>query len=338
MWAAWYDAQGPAEQVLQVGRMPVPMPGPGEVRIRLAHSGVNPGDVKKRADAFGYGMPFPRVVPHSDGSGVIDRVGRGVTAARLGQTVWCHGAQRYRPQGTAAQWVVLPAAQAVVLPEGVPLALGACLGIPGLTAHRAVHVAGPVAGRTLLVNGGAGAVGTLAIGLARQAGARVLATVLRTQDVAVAQQAGAQAVVCSAGRSVDEVAADLRQSAPAGVHHVVEVDFASNLALDRAVLRTGGSIAAYASGQAEPVVPFWPLVFQNISIHHLGSDDFTPQNRRTAAQALNRLLGSGWRGIRIARHFTLSEVVQAHQHVEQHGGRGRVLLDIPSETAPWPLP
>jgi NADPH2:quinone reductase len=188
------------------------------------------------------------------------------------------------------------------------------------------------------VNGGAGAVGTLAIGLARQAGARVLATVLRTQDVAVAQQAGAQAVVCSAGRSVDEVAADLRQSAPAGVHHVVEVDFASNLALDRAVLRTGGSIAAYASGQAEPVVPFWPLVFQNISIHHLGSDDFTPQNRRTAAQALNRLLGSGWRGIRIARHFTLSEVVQAHQHVEQHGGRGRVLLDIPSETAPWPLP
>ena len=136
MKAAWYERQGPPASVLVVGEMTTPEPGLGEVRIRVAASGINPGDVKKRQDAFGVGMPFPRVVPHSDGAGVIQAVGSGVSAARVGERVWCFGAQSYRPFGTAAEYVVVPTEQAVPLPDRVSFEQGACLGIPGITAHR----------------------------------------------------------------------------------------------------------------------------------------------------------------------------------------------------------
>src|SRR3954468_23276075 len=177
MKAAWYERQGSPSSVLIVGEMPTPEPGPGEVRIRVAASGVNPGDVKKREDRFGVGMPYPRVVPHSDGAGVIDAVGDGVPASRVGERAWCFGAQSYRPFGTAAEYVVVPAEQAVPLPDGISFEQGACLGIPGITAHRAVHAAGSIDGRVVLVQGGAGAVGQCAIGLARHAEALVIATV-----------------------------------------------------------------------------------------------------------------------------------------------------------------
>src|SRR5438128_1202005 len=142
MRAAWYEKQGPAREVLTVGTMSDPVPGAGEVRIRISASGVNPGDIKKRQNVYGYGMPYPRVIPHSDGAGHIDRVGDGVSADWLGRRVWCYGAQSYRPFGTAAEYTVVPIAQAVALPERVSIEQGACLGIPGVTAHRAVHVAG----------------------------------------------------------------------------------------------------------------------------------------------------------------------------------------------------
>jgi NADPH:quinone reductase len=153
MKAAWYEKQGPAREVLTVGDMPDPAPGPGEIRIRIAASGINPGDIKKRQDAFGYGMPYPRVIPHSDGAGQVDQVGDGVSSAWLGKSVWCYGAQSYRPFGTAAEFTVVPAAQVVPLPANVTPEQGACLGIPGITAHRAVHVTGAVRGRTVLVQG-----------------------------------------------------------------------------------------------------------------------------------------------------------------------------------------
>ena len=152
------------------------------MRIRVAASGINPGDVKKRQDTFGVGMPFPRVIPHSDGAGTIDVVGEGVPESRVGERVWCFGAQSYRPFGTAAEYVVVPSAQAVKLSAEVPFEQGACLGIPGMTAHVAVHVAGPVEGRIVLVQGGAGAVGSCAVALARHAGAHVIATVRSGED------------------------------------------------------------------------------------------------------------------------------------------------------------
>jgi len=140
MKAAWYEKQGAARDVLTVGEMGEPRPRTGEVRIRVAASGVNPGDVKKRENAFGVGMPYPRVIPHSDGAGTVDAVGKGVSEEWIGRRVWCYGAQSYRPFGTAAEYTVVPLQQAVPLPEAVPAEQGACLGIPGITAHRAVHV------------------------------------------------------------------------------------------------------------------------------------------------------------------------------------------------------
>ena len=174
MRASWYERQGAARDVLTVGEMDEPQPLAGEVRIRLAASGVNPGDAKKRQDAFNYGMPYPRVVPHSDGAGTVDAVGEGVPPEWVGRRVWCYGAQTYRPFGTAAEYTVVPLAQAVPPPEGVTFEQGACLGIPGITAHRAVHAAGPVEESTVLVQGGAGAVGATAVRLARRAGTRVI--------------------------------------------------------------------------------------------------------------------------------------------------------------------
>jgi NADPH:quinone reductase len=151
MKAAWYDKQGAARDVLVVGEMDDPQPRAGEVRIRVAFSGVNPGDVKKRVDSFGIGMAYPRVIPHSDGSGTVESVGEGVSRNWIGRRVWCYGAQSYRPFGTAAEYTVVPLRQVVPLPDGVPLEQGACLGIPGITAHRAVHVGGSINGKTVLV-------------------------------------------------------------------------------------------------------------------------------------------------------------------------------------------
>src|SRR6201990_3620127 len=186
MRAAWYDKQGPAADVLRVGDLPAPEPGPGEVRVRMRLSGVNPGDTKKRVDRFGLGMPFPRIAPQSDGAGVIESAGDGVDAGRVGQRVWVYGAQSYRPFGTAAQLTVVPAEQAVELPEEVSAEVGACLGTPGITAHRAVVGDGPVAGTRVLVHGVLGGVGSLAAQLARWGGAEVIATVRKSSDIAAA--------------------------------------------------------------------------------------------------------------------------------------------------------
>lgn len=326
MKAAWYEKQGPAREVLVVGAMPDPEPGPGEVRVRIVASGVNPGDLKKRQDAFGAGMPYPRVIPHSDGAGTIDRVGRGVSASRITERVWCYGAQSYRPFGTAAEYAVVPSAQAVPLPDSVSFEQGACLGIPGITAHRAVHVAGPVCGRVLLIQGGAGAVGLFAVGLAHLAGARVLATVRSETDAAIATQAGANNVVRVDGRSEAEVVGQLRILAPDGVNHIVEVAFDHNIRIDEEVLAVGGSVAAYATGDATPAIPFWPLLFKNVRIFLLGSDDFPAESKEAASHALNAMLETDWPGLKINRCFPLPEIAQAHEHLEAGRGSGRVIV------------
>jgi NADPH2:quinone reductase len=328
MQAAWYERQGAARDVLTVGTMPDPEPAAGEVRIRVAASGVNPGDTKKREDAFGYGMPYPRVIPHSDGAGTIDRIGAGVAPARVGERVWCFGAQSYRPFGTAADYVVVPATHAVPLPEGVGFDTGACLGIPAITAHRCVHAAGPVADRVVLVHGGAGAVGGLAVGLARQAGARVIATVRAEADAALARQAGAGHVVVTAGRAAQDIARDILANAPGGVDHVVEVAFDQNIALDEQVLAVGGSVAAYATGVAQPAIPFWLLLFKNVRIDFVGSDDVPLDARLAAAAAVNALLAGGWTGIRIAQRLPLARIADAHAAVDDRQVRGRVVLTL----------
>jgi NADPH:quinone reductase len=328
MDAAWYERQGPAREVLAVGKMPDPEPGRGEIRIRVVASGINPGDVKKRQDQFSVGMPYRRVIPHSDGAGTIDRVGEGVPTARIGERVWCYGAQSYRPFGTAAEYVVVPSAQAVPLPDGVSFEQGACLGIPGITAHHAMHAAGPVAGHVVLVQGGAGAVGCCAVGLARLAGARVLATVRSETDAAVAARAGAHEVVRTDGRSTEEVASQIHGLAPDGVDHIVEVAFDANIGVDTDLLALGGSLATYATRNATPVIPFWPLVFKNIRVFFLGSDDFPAEAKAAAADALNAMLKTGWPGFSIDRRYPLAEIAAAHEYLEGRRGSGRVVLMI----------
>lgn len=328
MKAAWYERQGPPSDVLLVGEITTPEPGPGEVRIRVAASGINPGDVKKRQGAFGVGMPYARVIPHSDGAGVIDAVGVRVPSSRMGERVWCFGAQSYRPFGTAAEYVVLPAEQAVHLPSNLSFEQGACLGIPGITAHRAVHVAGAVNGRVLLVQGGAGAVGQCAIALARHAGAQVIATVRSNRDVLVAQRAGAHHVIETGGLSADELLASVRALAPAGVDHIVEVAFHPNMPLDEQFLRQGGSVATYATGGPTPAIPFWPLVFKNVSIFFLGSDDFPAEAKLAGARALNEILQGEWPGFEIEARFPLRAIAEAHEAIEQRRLSGRVVLNI----------
>ena len=331
MRAAWYERQGPPSDVLVVGEMTTPEPGPGEVRIGVAASGVNPGDVKKRQDTFGVGMTYARVIPHSDGAGVIDAVGDRVPSSRIGERVWCFGAQSYRPFGTAAEYVVLPAEQAVPLPHNVSFEQGACLGIPGITAHRAVHAAGSVDGRVVLVQGGAGAVGQCAVGLARHAGALVITTVRSERDVLVSQRAGAHHVIETGGLSADEILARVRAHAPDGVDHIVEVAFHPNISLDEQVLGLGGSVATYATGDPTPAIPFWPLVFKNVSVFFLGSDDFPAEAKMAGARALNEILEGEWPGFEVEGRFPLGSIAEAHEVVEQRRLSGRVVLSIQDE-------
>lgn len=324
MRAAWYERQGNARDVLVVGEMDTPHPQEGEVRIRLAVSGINPGDVKKRQNAFGYGMPYPRIIPHSDGAGTVDAVGRGVSEEWLGRRVWCHAAQTYRPFGTAAEYTVVPSERVALLPEVVQLEQGGCLGIPGITAHRAVHVAGPIDGSIVLVQGGAGAVGAFAVRLAHYAGARVIATCRSERDKEIALRAGADEVLLTD----DRLAERIRELAPNGVDHIVEVAFGANIEMDVAVLAQGGSIATYATDAFRPDIPYWPLVFTNARVYFIGSDNVPIEAKREATRAINQTLEVGWQGLEIAAKFPLEAIAQAHEFVERPTKPGRVILTL----------
>jgi NADPH2:quinone reductase len=211
----------------------------------------------------------------------------------------------------------------------VPFEQGACLGIPGITAHRCVHVAGSVAGRVVLVQGGAGAVGVCAVQLASRAGARVIATVRSGSDEGVASRAGAQVVVRTGGIPAEEVVGRVRTLAPEGVSHIVEVAFDANIVVDTELLAVGGSLAAYATGEPRPRVPFWELLFKNVRVFLVGSDDFPADAKAAAARELNAALEAGWPGFDIGRRFPLSEVAEAHEYLEERRGSGRVVVMMP---------
>lgn len=334
MRAAWYEQRGPARDVLVVGEMPQPLPGEGEVRIRLAFSVINPGDVKKRSGWQGSPMPYPRVVPHSDGAGIIDAVGAGVPQARIGQAVWCFGAQSYRAFGTAAEAVVVPAALAVPLPDGAGsqpdlLEQAACLGIAGITGYRAVFAGGPVAGLDVLVWGAASGVGAVALQMAHRASARVFAVVRRADQLEVVRAMGAaEAWLADASALVDQI----RQAAPAGVHRIAEVDFAAHIDVDAAVIATGGAISAYYSSADRPQIPYWKLAFADVSLRLLGSDDFPPAVKAEAARELTAALLEGRLRVGIAARLPLEDIALAHEQVER-GAAGRLLLSLASGAA-----
>ena len=324
MYAMWYDRQGPAAEVLQLGELPDPQPGPGEVRVQVRFSGVNPGDTKKRRGWLGSSMPYPRVIPHSDASGVIDEVGEDVDERRVGSRVWIYGAQSYRPFGTAAQFAVVPSQLAVDLPDTVSDELGACLGIPGVTAHRAVFADGPVTGTTILVHGLLGGVAALAAQLAAWAGATVIGTVRRTSDLDQVRNPSAAHVIAL---DQPDPAAAIREAAGGGVDRIIEVAFSENIDLDAAVVKNNAIIAAYATRNDRPDFPFWPMLFDNITIRLLGSDDFPVSAKHQAAQDLTMAAEQGAISIPIGHPLPLAETAMAHDRVDA-GTRSRVLVIV----------
>jgi NADPH2:quinone reductase len=291
-------------------------------------SGINPGDIKKRKGWLGSAMAFPRIVPHSDGTGVIEAVGSGVGAARVGTRVWVYGAQSYRPFGTAALTTVVPSALAVGLPDSVSDETGACLGIPGLTAHRAVFADGPVAGQTVLVHGVRGSVSSLAAQLARWGGATVIGTVRTDAEIGAVENDVADHVV-PLESDPEAAAAMIRDLAPDGVDRVVEVALSANADLDAAVVRNGAVVAAYASVKDRPELPFWPMLFANVTIRLLGSDDFPQAAKDAAARDLTSAAAEGALSVTVARTFPLTEIAAAHELVESGSAAGRVLISIP---------
>lgn len=322
MRAAWYERKGSAEEVLEVGEMLDPEPLSGEVRIRLRTSGINPGDIKKREGWLGFPMSDPRVIPHSDGAGEVDAVGDGVDKARVGERVWCYGAQSGRPFGTAAEYVVVPERLALPLPDGADFEQGACLGIPGITAHRAVFADGDMAGAVVLVAGAAGAVGSMAAQLASRAGATVIATVRDPGDVERVR--GAREVLVADDGLAERVLA----RAPHGVDRVIEVALSANAQLDADVLAQGGTLVAYSSPDPEPLLPFWPLLFNNVTIRLLGSDDFPESAKEQAASDLVAAIEADSLRAEVGERFPLEEIAAAHLAVEQPRVPGRVLLDL----------
>lgn len=329
MRAAWFERRGPSREVLVVGEMPDPEPGPGEVRIAVSVSGLSPGDVKKRGIWLSDVPAYPRVVPHSDGAGVIDAVGPEVSASRIGQPVWCYGAQSYRAFGTAAQYVVVPEALAVPLPavgDGADLAEQAsCLGIAGITGYRAVFADGPVAGLVVLVHGAAGGVGSIATQMARRGGAQVIALVRSAAQQQRARELGADHVLSS---SDPDAEASIRALAPDGVHRIADVDLATHIDLDAAVIAVGGVICSYYSSRDRPDIPYWKLGFADVTLRLLGSDDFPPVVKADAAAELTAALAEGKLRSTVAARVPLHDIARAHELVEQ-GAAGRVLVEIP---------
>jgi NADPH:quinone reductase len=329
MRAVWYEKLGPAEAVLQVGTMPDPQPGPGEVRVRIGFSGVNPSDVKRRAGPPTAAIPFPRVIPNQDGAGIIDAIGAGVDPKRVGERVWLHSTCWGRPFGTGAEWALTPDHRAITLPANVSLAVGASLGVPALTAHRAVFGPGSVTGKTVLVTGGAGAVGLYAIQLAKWAGARVITTVSNDEKAALARQAGADQVVNYRKENV----ADRVLALTGPVDHIVEVDFAANLATTIKVLKGNGSLSTYASmSDREPKIPFYVLMNKNINVLWVTVYDLTREALDAGTRDVNAWLLAGKAVFPPLHQFGLSDMVKAHLAVEQ-STVGKVIVAVGGETA-----
>jgi NADPH2:quinone reductase len=324
--AAWYRRNGDAREVLEVGELDVPPPGVGEVCVRLTTSGVNPSDVKSRRTRP---VDAPLIVPHSDGAGVISAVGSGVDVARVGERVWIWNGQWQRPLGTASQYIVLPAEQAVALPEGTTDAEAACLGIPALTAQQAINLAGDLAGRTVLVIGAGAAVGHYVTQLAKLAGARVIGTVGSEARAVHARAAGADELVNYKTESVVERVKTL--TAGQGVDAIIDMDFSTTSGwLPQGVLRRHGVLVCYGSNVSTEVpVTFRPLLWGSFDLRFFLVYDLTPADRARTLGQLTTLMRAGRLKHAVAQHFPLADIALAHEAVEAGQAVGNIVIDLP---------
>ena len=322
MRAVWYEENGDAA-VLQVGEMADPMPGPGEVRVRVVTSGVNPSDWKRRQGTTSR-INFPRIIPNQDGAGVIDMVGAGVAENRIGERVWVYQSQIGRAFGTAAEYTVQPSIRAIRMPDNVDFALGAGLGVPALTAHRCVFADGPVEGKTVLAPGGAGAVGNMALQMARIGGAsNIISTVSGDAKAEIARAGGAHHTVNY--HTEDTAARILELTDGEGVDLIVEVDYSGNFAVSQRVIKRSGSITIYAAGDG-PAPPFeFPV--SNVNVRHVLVYDMPEAAKTVGVEDTNRWLASGELVGMDGPHFPLEDTAGAHEAVRA-ATVGKVVIDV----------
>ena len=323
MQAVWYERNGPAREVLNFGDMPDPEPGAGEVRVHVHASGVNPSDWKTRSGSRP--MVAPRVIPHSDGAGVIDRVGPNVDPARIGERVWLWNAQWKRAFGTAATHIALPSSQAVRLPDGIPFEAGACLGIPALTAHRAITADGSPEGQIVLVAGGAGAVGHYAIQIAKLLGAaQVIATVSSDEKAEHARAAGADVIVNYRTEPVPDRVREITRGH--GVDRVVEVDIAGNAGLLPKIVAQDGLCVAYGSNAPQAAFEFGPMILSGAAVRFFIVYELSAAVRERGVSDLTRWMAEGRLRHAIGATLPLERTVEAHELVE--GGKviGNVIV------------
>jgi NADPH2:quinone reductase len=322
--AVYYERNGTAREVLRIGEVETPRPGPGEVRVKLVTSGVNPSDVKSRQGATRK-IAFPRVVPHSDGAGIIDDVGAGVSRTRIAQRVWVWNGQWKRAFGTAAEFIVLPANQAVPLPDKVGFEAGACLGIPAMTAVHAVALAHAAAGATLLVSGGAGAVSQYVIQFAKAKHARVITTVSSQEKAVAAREVGADHTINYKNENVADRVMEITEKK--GVDAVIEMDLAANAKLIPGVLRPKGSVIVFGTGP-ETVLPAAFCLVNSIRIQFFLVYELDSAERERAVFDIDAALKSGALLNRVAYPtFPLDETAAAHEAVER-GSLGNVIVTI----------
>jgi NADPH2:quinone reductase len=323
MRAAFYEKNGAARDVLSVAEVETPKPGPGEVRVKLKTSGVNPSDVKSR-EGRTRKIAFPRVIPHSDGAGEIEAVGDGVPASRKGERVWVWNAQWKRAFGTCAEYVVLPAHLAVPLSAHISDEAGACLGIPAMTAWNAVEVAGAAKGKTVLVTGGAGGVGHYAIQFAKAKGATVLTTVSSEAKAALAREAGADHTIDYKRENVAERVMALTNKA--GIDAVVEMDVAANARLYPGILHARSEVVIYGTGGAESTIPSQFLLTHGIKLQFIFVYELTPAERSSAVSGITRMLDNKTLINNVALTLPLKDIVAAHEAVEQGKAMGNVVV------------
>jgi NADPH:quinone reductase len=321
MRAAYYEKNGSARDVLSLGEVDTPKPGPGEVRVKLRTSGVNPSDVKSR-EGRTRKIAFPRVIPHSDGAGDIDAVGQGVPQSRIGERVWTWSGQWKRPFGTCAEYIVLPASLAVKLPDQVSYEAGACLGIPAMTAYHAVAETGSV--KTVLVSGGAGGVGHYAIQFAKARGATVITTVSSDAKAKLARSAGADHTIDYKRENIGERVMAITNKA--GVDAVVEMDFSGNAKLMPSILHPRSKIVVYGNASGEATIPTQFFLTNAITIQYIFVYELTQSERDAAVGAINRMLENKTLLNNVALTLPLKDIVAAHEAVEQGKALGNVVV------------
>ena len=327
MRAAWFEEFGAASDVLKVGQLDAPEAGPGEVLVRMRTSGINPSDVKKRAGSFPDLLDNGLVIPNSDGAGIIEAVGEGIDKSRVGERVWVFQAQYARRFGTAAEYVAISSNCAPRLSKNAEFDVGACLGIPVMTAHRAVFADGDVEDQTVLVTGGAGRVGYFAVQWANRSGATVIATASNPEDAETCRNAGAHHVINH--RDEGFAASVLEANGGKLIDRVVDVEFGANLPVSVEVLSVGGTIATYASTQIpEPKLPFFQMMYKDLTVRLIIVYAMPDSAKDHAIADISKALADGWLQHRIADTLPLDEIAKGNEIIEQGDCRGAVILAI----------